>query len=93
MEDIDPNRKWTAEERALVEAVSEQLAQTVENLRLFDNTQQRAVREQLTRGITDKMRAAPDVDAIIKTGLTELSKALGVPRTYVKLNPKVEKEK
>ncbi len=91
LEDIDPNRKWTTEERALVEAVSEQLSQTVENLRLFNDTRQRAALEQLTREITDKMRAAPDIDSIVKTGLTELSKALGTSRTYVKLNPKAEK--
>lgn len=90
LEDLNPGRKWTAEEKALVQAVSEQLAQTVENLRLFENTRQRATREQLTRQITDKMRAAPDVDTIIETGLTELARALGVARTYVKLTSRLE---
>jgi len=92
LEDMDPERKWSDEEKALLESVSEQLAQTVENLRLFENTQQRASREQLTREITDKMRAAPDVDAIIQTGLTELTRALGVSRSYVKLSPKLEQD-
>jgi GAF domain-containing protein len=93
LEDLDPTRRWTAEEKALVEAVSQQLAQTVENLRLFDETQQRAGREHLTRQITDKMRAASDVDSIIETGLSELAKALGVSRTYVKLSPKADSSK
>jgi PAS domain S-box-containing protein len=93
LEDLDPTRRWTAEEQALVEAVSQQLAQTVENLRLFDETQQRAGREHLTRQITDKMRAAPDVDSVIETGLSELAKALGVSRTYVKLSPKADSSK
>ena len=87
LQDLDPDREWSSEELALVETVSEQLAQTIENLRLFDDTQQRAVREQLTREITDKMRAAPDVETIIQTGLTELAQALGVSRSYVKLVP------
>lgn len=90
LQDIDPNRNWTGEELALVETVSEQLAQTVENLRLFEETQKRASREQLTREITDKMRALPDMNSIIQTGLTELAKALRVPRTYVKLTSKPE---
>jgi PAS domain S-box-containing protein len=85
LQDIDPDRHWTAEEMALVETVSEQLAQTVENLRLFEETQKRATREQLTRAITDKMRALPDVDSIIETGLTELAKVLTASRTYVRL--------
>lgn len=88
LEDIDPNRRWTPEEKALVETISEQLAQTIENLRLFGDTQKRAARERLTREITDKMRESPDIDTIIQTGLTELANALGVPRTYVKLTPK-----
>ncbi len=90
LQDISPDRKWTDEEMALVQAVSEQLALTVENLRLFDDTQKQASREQVTRQIADKMRAAPDVESIIQTGLTELGKALDVSRTYVKLTVKPE---
>ena len=85
LQDIDANRHWTAEEIALVETVSEQLALTIENLRLFDDTRRQAAREQLTRKIADKMRAAPDIKTIIETGLTELADVLKVPRTYVKL--------
>lgn len=90
LQDIDPNRRWTAEEIALVETVSEQLALTVENLRLFDNTQRRATREQLTRQIVDKMRQSPDLETIIQTGTAELAKALDVPRVYVKLISEME---
>ena len=85
LQDIDSDRQWTSEELELVETVTEQLALTIENLRLFDDSQHRATREQLTRKITDKMRALPDVDSIIQTGVTELANALGVSRSYVKL--------
>ena len=84
--DIDPDRKWTDEEKALVETVSEQLAQTVENLRLFDDTRQRAGREQVTRYITDKMRAAPDADSIIQVGMQELARVLGSSHVVVELD-------
>lgn len=90
LQDIDPDRKWSNDEIALVEAISEQLGLTLENLRLFDDTQQRATREQLARKITDKMRASPDVETIIQTGIKELAQALGVSRTYVKLLPASE---
>jgi len=92
LQDAAPDRIWSDEEIALVEAVSEQLALTVENLRLFDDTQRRATREQLTRQITDKIHMASDVDTIIQTGLTELAKVLGASRTYVKLKPALEQE-
>ncbi|OQY30472.1 MAG: hypothetical protein B6I38_07420, partial [Anaerolineaceae bacterium 4572_5.1] len=78
-------RKWLEDEQALVDAISEQLALTMENLRLFEDTQQQATREQLTRQITDKMRAAPDIDSIIESGLSALAGALNAPRAYVKL--------
>ena len=74
----------------MVEAVLEQLALTIENLRLLQETQKRATREELTRQITDKMRATPDMETIIQTGLDELSKALGVPRAYIKLTSEVQ---
>jgi len=90
LEDTAPERAWSEDEKALVDAISEQLALTVENLRLFEDTQQRATREQLTRQITDKMRAAPDIDSIIESGLSALAGALNVPRAYVKLTSKLE---
>lgn len=80
------NRQWTEEERIFIDAVSQQVTQALENAQLFDQIQQRASREQLTREITDKMRAIPDVETIIQTGLAELTKALGVSRGYVKLS-------
>ncbi len=92
LEDIDPDRRWSSEELALLNTVSEQLALTVENLRLFEDTQKRATREQLARQITEKMRNAPDADSIVETGLTELAKALGVARTYVKFTSSFEQQ-
>lgn len=80
-----PNRQLSADEQALLAAVAQQLGQKAENIRLFEQTQQRAAREQLTRQITDKMREAPDMQSIIQTGIAELAKVLNVPRAYVKL--------
>jgi len=88
--DTEKGRQWSSEEVALLEAVSEQMSLALENARLFDETRQRATREQLARQITDKMRSAPNVDSIVETGLTELAKALGVSRTYVKFTSRIE---
>jgi GAF domain-containing protein len=88
--DTEKGRQWSSEEIALLEAVSEQMSLALENARLFDETKQRATREQLARQITDKMRSAPNVDSIVETGLTELAKALGVSRTYVKFASRID---
>jgi GAF domain-containing protein/HAMP domain-containing protein len=80
-----PNRTWSDNEKALLNAVAEKLSQKTENLRLFEQTQKRAAREQLVREITDKIRASADIEAALKTAATELSQALGVPKASIDL--------
>ncbi len=79
------DRGWSREERALIDAVTQQFAQAAETLRLLEETQRRAAREQLTREITDKMRRAVTVDRIVQTAVDELYQALGTSRTFVRL--------
>lgn len=78
-------RALSADEQALMNAVAQQLAQKAENLRLFEQTQQRATREQIARQITDKIRASDDIESALKTAVVELSKALGAARAVVDL--------
>jgi PAS domain S-box-containing protein len=78
-------RPWLPEEVALVEAVAEQMAQAAEGLRLLDETQQQAAREQLARQITDKVRASQNIEAALKTAAQELAAALGTARAVIDL--------
>ncbi|HEX9926120.1 MAG TPA: GAF domain-containing protein, partial [Anaerolineae bacterium] len=84
--DENPDRRWTKEEIALVEAVSEQMSLAIENARLFGETQHRAGREALTRQIADRIRNANGIEEILQTTVTELSKALGVSKTFIDLD-------
>jgi hypothetical protein len=81
---------WSDEDVALVTAITDQLAQTIESLRLLDETQRRAVRERMTREITDKMRRAVDMDDLMKTAIREMAAALGTSSTFVQLSPPPE---
>ena len=84
----DEERIWTEEDKALVQALADQLALALENARLFEQTQRRASREQLTSQIVGKIRAAGDVHSILETAAGELARALGVSRAAVRLgNP------
>jgi GAF domain-containing protein len=76
---------WDKDDVSLVEAVVDQLAQTAENLRLFEETRQRAGREQTIREITDKLRAVPNLDALLETAARELGQRLGVRHTVLEL--------
>jgi GAF domain-containing protein/HAMP domain-containing protein len=84
-------RHWSERELALVEAITEQIAQTAESLRLFDETRERAGREQTIREITDKLRAAPSLDLLLETAARELGQRLGVRHTILELGIETEK--
>jgi GAF domain-containing protein/HAMP domain-containing protein len=77
------DQTWTEDDLAIVEAVIDELGQTAENLRLFDETRQRAGREQTIREITDKLRAAPNLQRLVEIATQELTQRL--PATHAKL--------
>lgn len=77
---------WTAEETALAETIAEQVAQTVENLRLLDETQRHAVRERAIGEIADRMQRATDMETLVRITAEELNQALGGSRAYVHLS-------
>ncbi|GIK38705.1 MAG: hypothetical protein BroJett011_25380 [Chloroflexota bacterium] len=82
---VPPRRALSADTQGLVAAVAQQLAQKAENLRLFEQTQQRAAREQLARQITEKVRASRDIETALKIAAEELAKNLSVSRAVVDL--------
>jgi len=79
------NRHWTEDDMALIEAITDQLSQTAETLRLFEEAQDRAGREQTIREITDKLRAAPNLDALLETAARELGLRLGARHTVLEM--------
>lgn len=80
-------RAWNTADITLVETIAQQVAQTVENLRLVDEVQRRAARERLTREITDKMRRASSVEGIVQTAVDEIFSSMGTSRAFVRLVP------
>jgi GAF domain-containing protein/HAMP domain-containing protein len=77
--------EWTPEEISLLETLTEQLGEALESARLYQETQRRAAREQLTREITDKMRRATSVEGIVQTAVDELFHVIKTSRTFVRL--------
>jgi GAF domain-containing protein/HAMP domain-containing protein len=83
--DKEGKRQWSADNIALAEAISEQLALATENLRLVDETQRRAAREQLAGDVTARMRETLDMEAVLKTAADEMYKALGLDEIVIRL--------
>lgn len=84
----DPEGKqhWTDDEIALVEAIADQMALALENVRLLDETQQRAERDRLMASITARIRSSMDTQTILQTAVRELGTALGTDRTFIRLS-------
>lgn len=83
--ELNQSRRWSEQELSLVQVIADQVAQTAENLRLFDETRERAAREATIREISDKLRAAPTLDRLLETAARELGQQLGVRHTVLEL--------
>jgi len=59
------------------------MGEALESARLYENTQQRAMREQMLSEATDKMRRAGDIDALMKTAVQEMANILGTSNAFV----------
>jgi hypothetical protein len=73
-----------------LETIAEQLDSALEGARLYQDTQRRAAREQAIRHVTEEMRRAVDVESILQNTVTELARAMGAPRAYVRLGTESE---
>jgi GAF domain-containing protein len=87
LHEIDPDRIWSEGELALINAVVEQVAQAAETLRLLNETQERASREELVSQISNKIRRASDMESLLKVAVSELSRVLNPARTFVHVGP------
>ncbi len=85
LHETEAEREWTADDVALVMAVADQAGLALENARLLEQTQQRARREQLVTQIATKVRAAADVEGILRTGVQEIRRVLGASHGIVHL--------
>jgi GAF domain-containing protein len=78
-------REWTPEQIALLETLAEQLGDALEDARLFEDARRRAIREQLTRQITTRIRESLDPDTILKASVQELGRVLGAERVAIEI--------
>jgi trigger factor len=85
LQDVNLDRTWSAHDRALLEAVANEIAVAIDNARLLEQAERNARREQLISEISRKMLAASDMQSIIQIAGDELGQALRVARTDVSI--------
>jgi GAF domain-containing protein len=81
---------WTAEEIAFLETIADQLSVALENARLYETTQLRAERERMVSDITGRVRAAGDIDGILRTAVQEIRRALGTTHGVIRLGTETD---
>jgi transcriptional regulator with GAF, ATPase, and Fis domain len=78
---------WTEDELAVLQTMAEQLGQTLDSARLYQDTQRREVQERIVGEVTARMRETLDMDTVLQTAIREMGTALGIPRIEVRMAP------
>ncbi len=76
---------WTEEQLDLMQSLTDQLEVALESARLYQDSQQRAAREQLVGEITSHIRESLEIDTVLKTAVQEMRRALAVPELTIRL--------
>jgi GAF domain-containing protein len=85
----DTAGEWTEEQLSILQIITEQLGNAIESAQLYNDTQQRAARETLSREIVDKMRNTVSFEELLRTTIVEISQVMGTPRAFVQWLPSV----
>lgn len=78
------DKTWSKDEIELVQSVTDRLAISAENARLFEATTKRAERERAVSTITTKIRSTNDPQEMMEIALAEIKNALNVRDIRIK---------
>jgi hypothetical protein len=81
----DESANWSGEDIALVRAVVDQLAQTIESLRLLDETQRREARERTIAEVGARIRESLDLETMLRAAASEMRQALDLGDLVIRL--------
>jgi GAF domain-containing protein len=76
---------WTPLERELLEAVADQSVQTMDSVRLFEESQRQAAREQIISLVAGRVRESLSVDTVLRTAVQQVRQALRLPQVVIRL--------
>ncbi len=77
----------TPQEQAFVEAVTQQTAQALENIRLVEETQRTAHQDRIVNSISEELSRAMDVESVIKTAVREIGRLPNITDVSVHIEP------
>jgi GAF domain-containing protein len=82
---LEAEGEWSQEDQSWVEALATQVAISLENARLLEESQQSALRERLSASIVQKIWSSNSIDSILQTAVRELGRALEASEATIEL--------
>jgi GAF domain-containing protein/HAMP domain-containing protein len=82
---LEISQEWDEEDQAWIEALATQVAISLENSRLLEESQQTALRERLSASIVQKVWSSSNIDTIIQTAVRELARSLDAAEVKIEL--------
>lgn len=83
--DARPDHQWQPDEVTLLQTIAGEVALTIENARLIEQTQRTAQRERTINEINARVRQSVDLDAILRTAVDELGQSLKAARVVARI--------
>jgi GAF domain-containing protein len=77
--------EWRADEIEFMKDVANIVGMTLENARLYEDTQRRAENERIVADVSSRIRESLDVDTVMQTAVIELQRALGLKDITIRL--------
>jgi GAF domain-containing protein/HAMP domain-containing protein len=85
-----PMLGFSEEKLELARELASRLAYSLDNARLFQESQRAIERERLVNTIAAKLTAQTSIDAILQTAVREVGQALGAPQVSIRLGAEAE---
>jgi GAF domain-containing protein len=82
--------RWNAEESALMQSLTAQVAVALESARLYQDTQNRAFRDRLLGEVAGRIRESLELETVLRTAAQEIRQALDLPEVVVSLRSQAE---
>ena len=86
LEQEDPNYVWKDEDIALAQAAANRAALTLDNARLLEESQRRAIKERNILESTTRIGTALNIENILQTTVEEVEKILGDSEIILQIN-------
>jgi GAF domain-containing protein len=86
LEREDPHHVWTDEEIAIAQAAANRAGITLENARLIEESQRRALKERTIFAATERIGSAMNVGNILHTTAEEIERILGSSEVILQFN-------